>query len=440
MNKQILKLREKFIDTHDYLLKSYFVNHPDINLNEEYYNSVILFSLISGILKKNLLIYGNYGLGKTTLAMAISSLLYRFPIEIIEGSIIQGHPQITEEKIIGRLDFSKLNKEEKVLFSMFSQLPAIKIIDEINRIPEGTQNILLNFIDNGHFYYLNDSICSEKYPFFATTNYKDEGNTDLTPPLLDRFDLSVEVKFPLFLTSYLRNLEYKNKELKSLLKNEDLSKEVHHILNDKDLSYEEKMIQLKEPRNAFLNLRKELVFSDDEIKQLRAEVAKVEFDYDAELFVNAFFDSMNQKLKNFQNTSTLNLSHDTKYLFSSLKNNLSIRAAVNSLSDYLKFISFLKDPHKKIEIFDILLVLPYILNHRLQFKDEFLKDIEIGFNESLSFAATKKLVNDFYKQEFLKQRDFYNDLYIAIKNNSKDDFLKKYAAHDNPLKNSLAKL
>ena len=197
------KLRQKISDMHDYISSSYYVNSPNLNAGRPY-NDVALMSIMTGLLKKNQLTSGNYGLGKTSTSEAVSSLIYRLPIEFVHQGMIQGHPFLTEEKIIGRLDFSKLKDHEKVIFSTFAQTPSSKIIDEINRIPEGTQTNLLGCVETGDFIYLNQNIVQPKMPFFATANYKDGGNTDLIPPIIDRFDISVEVQPPVFLGSYIR--------------------------------------------------------------------------------------------------------------------------------------------------------------------------------------------------------------------------------------------
>ena len=54
----------------------------------------------------------------------------------IWASEVGGHPEQTEEKIVGRPDLGKLNQgQEEVVWSSFVQLP-VKIVDEINKAKE----------------------------------------------------------------------------------------------------------------------------------------------------------------------------------------------------------------------------------------------------------------------------------------------------------------
>src|SRR5690606_27298599 len=111
-------------------------------------------------------------------------------------SSIKGHPELSFEQLIGRPDLGLLNTgKEKVLWSDFIQSPS-KVIDEINRIPESKQNILLTGMQNNSWSFLNDYFISKESAWFATANYKDSGNFSIIPPLLDRFDLCLESKSP----------------------------------------------------------------------------------------------------------------------------------------------------------------------------------------------------------------------------------------------------
>jgi len=63
-------------------------------------------------------------------------------------------------------------------------------------MPESNQAVVLNGVDRGEWNYLNDFISTGPQPFFATCNYADRGNNGLIPPILDRFDVAVESRFP----------------------------------------------------------------------------------------------------------------------------------------------------------------------------------------------------------------------------------------------------
>lgn len=152
-----------------------------------------LFSILTALDSGRQLTIGSYGLGKTTLLQAVLSTIYSLPVELYRAAQLRGHPEQTDEKMIGRPDLSALNQgKERVIWSLFSLVPG-KIVDEINRLPEGKQNELLDAVDTGTFQYLNEVLFQPDQPFFATMNYPDAGNTELIPPMRDRFDVCVEM-------------------------------------------------------------------------------------------------------------------------------------------------------------------------------------------------------------------------------------------------------
>jgi MoxR-like ATPase len=77
--KQVMELYQ-FI--HDHL----YFNRPDLEINGERFNSTILFSLLTGLKKGKELIIGEPGLGKTTSAEFVCSLIYQFPLGVVWGS------------------------------------------------------------------------------------------------------------------------------------------------------------------------------------------------------------------------------------------------------------------------------------------------------------------------------------------------------------------
>ena len=89
---------------------------------------------------------------------------------------MSGHPEQTEEKIVGRPNLGALNRgDEEVVWSAFSVLP-VKVVDEINRLPETKQSLILNGVDRGNWTYLNQVQINEEYCLFATTNYQESRN------------------------------------------------------------------------------------------------------------------------------------------------------------------------------------------------------------------------------------------------------------------------
>ncbi len=82
-----------------------------------------------------------------------------------------------------------------VIWSLFARLP-VKIVDEINRLPETKQSLVLDGVERGKWECLNQSLINDEFCLFATANYQDQGTNTLVPPLLDRFDVILESKHP----------------------------------------------------------------------------------------------------------------------------------------------------------------------------------------------------------------------------------------------------
>ncbi|HVO83939.1 MAG TPA: hypothetical protein VMU60_05895, partial [Syntrophobacteria bacterium] len=118
---------------YDFIQSHLYFNRPDLRLDGAAYNSSLLLNLLTAVLGGKSLIIGEPGLGKTTAAEYVGALFYRLPAGTLWASEVSGHPEQTEEKIIGRPDLGKLNQgQEEVVWSNFVQLP-VKIVDEINR-------------------------------------------------------------------------------------------------------------------------------------------------------------------------------------------------------------------------------------------------------------------------------------------------------------------
>lgn len=180
----------------DFVADHLYLNRPDLEIAEREYNATLLMSVLTGLIGGKALIVGEPGLGKTTSAEYVGSLLYRIPLGSVWEAEVSGHPEQTEEKIVGRPDLGQLNQgNEDVVWSGFAVLP-VKIVDEINRLPETKQSLILNGVDRGNWTYLNQMVVNDEYALFATANYQDRGTNTIVPPLMDRFDVMVESKHP----------------------------------------------------------------------------------------------------------------------------------------------------------------------------------------------------------------------------------------------------
>jgi MoxR-like ATPase len=368
--KQVMELYQ-FI--HDHL----YFNRPDLEINGERFNSTILFSLLTGLKKGKELIIGEPGLGKTTSAEFVCSLIYQFPLGVIWGSEVSGHPEQTEEKIVGRPDLGKLNRgEEDVVWTNFSQIPA-KIVDEINRLPETKQSMILDGVDRGNWEYLNEMIINEEYCLFATANYQDGGTNTIIAPLVDRFDVMVESRYPGANLSFLIG---KSNRKDHILRHPKYEKELHRILNAKT-PYEKKIPLVEEVCNSFGEYVQETLgvrpLQKRDRQQIRLEMDDTDLDQDASAFTRmllaelSFCDRYGQKrsLENCEEGC-----HYTGYLCHEIKNCASNRLPI-SIKQYAQALAWLLED-SEVDIEHVKSVLPYTLAHRTQWKDEIVSQRE----------------------------------------------------------------
>jgi MoxR-like ATPase len=401
--KQVMAIY-RFISDHLYF------NRPDIEIKGELYNSAILLSLLTGLTKGKELIIGEPGLGKTTSAEFICSLVYQFPLGVIWGSEVSGHPEQTEEKIIGRPDLGKLNRgEEDVVWTNFSQMP-VKIVDEINRLPETKQSMILDGVDRGNWEYLNEMIINDEYCLFATANYQDGGTNTLIAPLVDRFDVIVESRYPGANLSFLIG---KSRGKDHILRHPKYEKDLYRVLKSK-IAYEKKIPKLEEICNAFGEYVQETLgvkpLRREDRDRIRTEMESLDLDLDASAFARmllaelSFCDRYGQKriVENCEEGC-----HYTGYLCRQIKN-----CASNRLPTSIKLFSqglawLLGD--SDIDIEHVKAVMPFTLSHRIQWKDEVLSQKERAKRDDPSQIFLAKEAVKTVSQRYREQSDHLKD-------------------------------
>lgn len=200
-----------------------------------------------------MLLYGGHGGGKTTLAKYLGQIFYRFSKDEIEDCILRGHPQLTEEKILGSLDFAQItgakplssykrrddwgklidDKKIDVKWNSFV-VSEWKVIDELNRLQSNAQNILLSLLAESTVKYHDESRSLQNFSLYATMNPKDESNSNLSLPFLDRFALALPITMPDYeslSTIGKKDSSTKQEELSNYLKDFDL-KEVQEDVDN----------------------------------------------------------------------------------------------------------------------------------------------------------------------------------------------------------------
>jgi len=142
------------------------------------------------------LLIGGHGGSKTTLVKLLGRMFTGKSLDAIEESILRGHPQLTEEKILATLDLPKLMKGEEIVKWRSFVTEFWKIVDEINRMTPYAQNILLSLLAEQRVKFYDAVFQVPQFCLFATMNPQDEGTFSLPTPFLDRFGISIPFSMP----------------------------------------------------------------------------------------------------------------------------------------------------------------------------------------------------------------------------------------------------
>ena len=342
-----------------------YFNRADLDIKGQSHNAALLFSALTGLLGGKILIVGEPGLGKTTSAEYIGALLYRLPLGAVWEAEVSGHPEQTEEKIVGRPDLGALNRgDEEVVWSAFSVLP-VKVIDEINRLPETKQSLILNGVDRGSWTYLNQVQINEEYCLFATANYQDRGTNTIVVPLLDRFDAMVESKYPGANLSWMIGAE---SPPASLLRDPQRERAIQARLADRNGDVEAICADYGKAISKRLSVP---TLGRTEREEIRNEMAALPVRPDASAFVRTFLAELSFCCKYGQKRTHEVCGegcHYTGYLCYEVQTCPSNRLPI-SLRRYAQALAWLLRD-SEVDLEHIRTVLPYTCAHRIQWRDE----------------------------------------------------------------------
>lgn len=375
---------ENALAIYKFISENLYLSRPDLVIYDRPFNSTLLFSLLTAMIQGKCLIIGEPGLGKTTAAEYISSLFFRLPIGTVWSGTIAGHPEQTEEKIVGRPDLSKLNVgREEVVWTNFSQLP-VKIVDEINRLPETKQSLILDGIDRGHWEYLNEMILNEEHCLFATANYQDKGTSTVIAPLLDRFDVIVESRHPgPNLALSIIDSAKKNE----MLRHQGCEENLQTIIRQR-LPHHEKTAGIDQNCDEFAVFIKDLYGLDlpnrRERQRILDAIQSLEFDLDSNAYARfliaelCFCDRYGQKRSEEYCDDGC---HFSGYLCREVKNCISNRFP-QSLKKYSQGLAWLLGK-EVIELEVVRITAPFALAHRIRWRDDI-----VAFHQNKSRSDT----------------------------------------------------
>jgi len=391
------KLQSKVRGLQERIGDDFYLNRPDFEVNGERYNSALLFGTLTELNRGNMLLFGEYGGGKTTSAEYLQSIFNGLPLDLVKRVAIRGNPQLTEEKMIGRPHYGKMHQgQEDVVWQHFV-LVGPKIFDEFNRIPESNQAVVLNGVDRGEWNYLNDFISTGPQPFLATCNYADRGNNGLIPPILDRFDVAVESGFPGVMNALHIAQDYHNDQDK-ILENPELTKNALEVFNS-GKPYAETQAELEKIVKKHEKVLKDHDFSvltKEDREKIEQEVRAISFDRDAEQYFAFLVSEMNISQRYGQKRSIDDPTGDKQsglYLNASFFGGGS-RREEKSLMRYAKSLAWLQDQNE-VNLDHVTQVAPYVLWHRVKWTPETEQVFrDADRKDPLDLHITKTLLGD----------------------------------------------
>jgi len=194
------------------------VARKDLFIGDRRINSQLYFSIANACLRNRaLLLYGGMGANKTTLINLLGSSFLSLPFSEVEDRMVTGHPEQTEEKMVGFLDPRQWMREEggacTVLWTPWSK-SRWKLINEVNRFPGGKQNLFLEILKKRKISYSGQVNEPGDTCYYLTMNPEFSATYPLDQALLDRISACVPAYQPDFLAGLL--LSEREKEVRDL--------------------------------------------------------------------------------------------------------------------------------------------------------------------------------------------------------------------------------
>ncbi|GAF78854.1 unnamed protein product, partial [marine sediment metagenome] len=355
-----------------------------------------------------MLLVGGHGGGKTSLTKLLGRMFTGNSLNEIENSIIRGHPQLTEEKLVGTLKLGKLihDGEEEVVWRQFV-LNFWKIIDEVNRLTPYAQDILLSLLAEGTIKYYDEIKSIDKYCLFATINPQDVGTFELSHPFLDRFGISVPIVMP-------------------------ASQDLELILTGKDEKYSgyDELIQVPK------------VLTIDELMEIWYYVNKISINKEVNNYIHAIIRDFTLCAR-VDKGSSENLKPGTglcsgchfntnQNICNKIESILSVRVAKDLLR-YSKALTWLLNL-EKIDVNLVNTIAPYVISHRVKYTT---RELEKAPHWGNPYVFSKSIL-DIIQKRFINRADCYliverfrdgeskSDDLTTLKNYQKNDLIVKY--------------
>ncbi len=179
------------------------IGRADLSIGRRTVNSQLFFSLANACLRNRaVLLYGGMGANKTTLINLLGASFLSLGLGEVENLMVTGHPEQTEEKMVGFLDPRQWTRPDsmavEVLWTPWAR-SRWKLINEINRFPSGKQNLFLEILQKRKISYAGQVWEPGDTCYFATMNPEFSATYPLDEALLDRISVCVPAVQPDFL-------------------------------------------------------------------------------------------------------------------------------------------------------------------------------------------------------------------------------------------------
>ncbi len=367
-----------FQELYDVVRERIYIGDETFEVGNRRYEPISLFGILTCLLGGKELIFGDYGSGKTSSSERIVSLIFGLPLEFVQSTTIHSHPEQTEEKIKATLDLGELEKGREVVRWKARVFSPALVIDEINRLPVGKQNMILNEVDRNVWSYRGDTIVFE-FPkaIFATVNFADLGTNEIIPPLLDRFDIALETSRVHPLRRRLIRKGIDDKFLRDPRRSEDILAYISE--NSETKNHRDVVKYLFEVSDEFKEILEDRLRSmgydvqiprSYEFERVRREIENVEVEDDVELFLDFVGEEVKCQFgrKDF---SKCDGCHYVNYICSDISH-ISHRAEI-SLIKYAKALAWFEDDIVSLK--HVISILPLILWHRVDINVKKIEEI-----------------------------------------------------------------
>ncbi|NHJ21046.1 MAG: hypothetical protein EAX91_08895 [Candidatus Lokiarchaeota archaeon] len=354
-----------------------------------------------------MLLVGGHGGGKTSLTKLLGRMFTGKSLNDIESSIVRGHPQLSEEKLVGTLKLGKLMHDgvEEVVWRQFV-LNFWKIIDEVNRLTPYAQDILLSLLAEGSIKYYDEIKTVDKYCLFATINPQDVGTFELSFPFLDRFGISVPIVMP-------------------------SSHDLELILKGKDEKYSgfDELIQVPK------------ILTIDELMEIWYFVNRIQFDANVNNYIHAIIRDFTlcvrvdkgsaEKLKPSTGLCSGCHFNTNQNVCNNIDSILSVRVAKDLLR-YSKALTWLLNL-KQVDINIVNTIAPYVISHRVKYSSRELEKSPYWgnpyeFSQSLLDLIQKRYINReicYQIAERFRDGEPKDEDLATLKNYQKNDLIVK---------------